>query len=197
MPRILHIVPAMAFGLALATPAVAGDLYRIQPGSTVIAFAVDTMGMFETTGRFDAFEGNLLLDLKEPDRSRVEVRVDTTSVATDSSYVGDRLRSADYFDVSNFPQMKFRAVQVAPLGGDQVSITGDLTIRDVTRPQTLVASLTDRRFDPEVGAEVANFTVTGKVDRAAFGMTADQGMVSDEVDLSISAHIRLVPPAVR
>ncbi|WP_166646524.1 YceI family protein [Zavarzinia compransoris] len=188
----MNIVQLAVAALVLgAVPARAGDLYRIQPGTTTIAFAVDAMGLFETTGEFEAFEGNLLLDLKEPERSRVEVRVDTTSVATDSSYAGERLRSADYFDVERYPVMRFRANAVTPLDAGRVAITGDLTIRDVTRPQTLEASLTDRRFDPAAGAEVANFTVTGKVDRAAFGMVADQGLVSDDVALSIRAHIRL------
>ncbi|PWR18106.1 YceI family protein [Zavarzinia aquatilis] len=182
-----------AAGIGIATPAMAGDLYRIQPGTTTIGFSVDHLGLFSTEGSFGRFEGNLLLDLTDPSDSRVEVRVDTTSVSVPSDLAEDKLRSADYFDPARFPQMRFKAVSVKDLGNDRVEITGDLTIRDVTRREVLQAALTGRRTDPETKAEVADFVASGTVERADFGMTADQDFVSNDVQLNISAHIQLSP----
>lgn len=191
--KLLPILPLA--GAILAQPmsdAVAGDAYRIRPGTTTIAFSVDHLGLFQTEGDFAAFDGNLILDLEDPTRSRVDVRVQTGSVEVESGEALEMLRSDDYFDSGDFPEMRFKADQVKALGDGKVEIDGDLTIRGVTRRQTLQAELTDRRFDPAAGGEVANFVVTGKVDRVDFGMTADRGFVSDDVDLRITSYIRLV-----
>lgn len=184
---------AIAAGIGIAAPAAASDLYRIQPGTTTIGFSVDHLGLFSTEGSFDRFEGNLLLNLADPSNSRVEVRVDTTSVSVPSDLAEDKLRSADYFDPARFPQMRFKAVSVKDLGNDRVEITGDLTIRDITRREVLQAALTGRRTDPETQTEVADFVASGTVERADFGMTADQDFVSNDVQLNISAHIQLGP----
>lgn len=182
-------------GLVVAGPAVASDLYRIQPGTTTISFSVDHMGLFSTTGSFGAFDGNLLLNFEDPSRSRVEVKVDTASVDASSDLAEERLLSADYFDPARFPQMRFKAISVKDLGDDRVEIEGDLTIRDVTRRETLQAQLTDRRTDPQTRAETADFVATGTVERDDFGMAADQDFISNDVRLSISAHILLKPPS--
>ncbi|MCW0180293.1 YceI family protein [Zavarzinia sp.] len=187
---ILALVTGLAAGCG---PALAGDLYRIQPGTTTIGFSVDHLGLFSTAGTFGRFEGNLLLNLDDPSRSRVEVRVDTTSVAVPSDLAADMLRSADYFDPARFPQLRFKAVSVKDLGNDRVEITGDLTIRDITRREILQAELTGRNTDPVTKAEVADFVASGTVERADFGMTADQDFVSNDVRLVITAHIRLDP----
>ncbi len=188
----LGLCLALALGLfAPAGGAMAGSLYRIQPATTTIGFSVDTLGMFTTSGNFAAFDGNLLLDFDRPQNSRVEVRVDTASVQVDSDEARSMLSSPDYFDPPKFPVMRFKAVSVEPAGDGKVAITGELTIRDVTKPQVLEAALTGRRYDPAERAEVADFVVSGTVDRAAFGMVADQSFVSKDVQLQISAHIKL------
>ncbi len=193
MSRTITILALVAAFAAGGGPAAASDLYRIQPGTTTIGFSVDHLGLFSTAGTFDRFEGNLLLNLDDPSRSRVEVRVDTTSVSVPSDLAADKLRSADYFDPARFPQMRFKAISVKDLGHDRVEIVGDLTIRDVTRRETLQAALTGRRTDPATKAEVADFVASGTLERADFGMTADQDFVSNDVELVISAHIRLGP----
>lgn len=193
MDRTIALLALMTAIAAGGGPASASDLYRIQPGTTTIGFSVDHLGLFSTAGTFDRFEGNLLLNLDDPSRSRVEVRVDTTSVSVPSDLAADKLRSADYFDPARFPLMRFKAVSVKDLGNDRVEITGDLTIRDVTRRETLQAELTGRNTDPVTKIEVANFVASGTVERADFGMTADQDFVSNDVRLVISAHIQLGP----
>ncbi|MCF4166791.1 YceI family protein [Zavarzinia compransoris] len=191
--KFLPIIPLAGAILALpASDADAADAYRIRPGSTTIAFSVDHLGLFQTEGDFTAFDGSLILDLDDPSRSRVDVRVETGSVEVESDEAMAMLRSDDYFDSGDFPEMRFKADHVTSLGDGKVEIDGDLTIRGVTRRQTLQAELTDRRFDPAAGGEVANFIVTGKVDRVGFGMVADRGFVSDDVDLRIISYIRLV-----
>ncbi|RJF80762.1 polyisoprenoid-binding protein [Oleomonas cavernae] len=174
-----------------ALPAAAGSLYTIRPGTTTIGFSVDHLGMFTTEGNFAQFEGKLLLDLDNPERSRVEVKVDTGSVEVNSAEARQMLLSPDYFDPGQFPQMRFKAVSVEKRDGNKVRITGELTVRGITKPQVLDAELTERRFDPAVGAEVANFVVTGTMERSAFGMDSDEDFVSDDVVLTISAHIQL------
>lgn len=184
---------SLGAGIARANEAV----YRIRPGTTTIGFSVDHMGMFTTEGSFGAFQGDLLLNLDDPSRSHVDVQVDTSSVEVESDEAEALLTSPAYFDPPKYPLLRFKAQNVTSLGDGRVRIEGDLTVRDVTRPQVLVAELKQRRFDPALQAEVADFVVSGTMERSQFGMTADQDFVSDEVILTINSHIRLLdaPPA--
>lgn len=183
-------------GLALLSmPAAvrAAVLYDIEPDFVSIGFAVDHLGLFTTTGHFRQFDGTLLLDLAHPDQSRVEVTVNVGSATTSSLDADRMLRSPAYFDVAQFPAMHFATTSVVALTLAEVRLEGDLTIRGVTRPAVFEARLEGRRHDDTLNAEVADFVAVGKVDRVAYGMIADRDFVADQIDIRISAHIRLQP----
>lgn len=187
-----------AFGLFLAVcaavaPARAAVLYDIQPDFVAIGFSVDHLGLFETTGSFKQFGGKLLLDMDQPDRSRVEVTVDVNSAETSSFDADKMLRSPAYFDVGRFPSMHFATTAVKALDLSKVRLEGSLTIRGITLPAVFEARLEGRRHDDALNAEVADFVATGAVDRLAYGMTADQDFVNPVIAIKISAHIRLQP----
>ncbi len=192
LPRLAWIVLAVSC-LASVPASASRSVYKIKPEHTTIAFSVDHLGLFTTEGSFAQFDGNLLLDLNNPENSLVDVNVNTASVQVNSAEAKSMLLSADYFDPAKYPQLRFKATSVAKLDQGKVRITGDLTVRDITRPQVLEAQLTDRRFDPALGAEVAKFVVKGTMERSAFGMNSDEDFVSDDVTLTISAFIQLQP----
>ncbi len=173
----------------------AAVLYKIEPDSTVIGFSVDLLGLFGTGGRFTSFNGTLVLDLDHPEASKVDVAVNTRSLTMPWPTAEDTAQSADYFDVGQYPEMRFVSQRVIPVDATHARLEGLLTIRGITLPQTFVAVLERRRFDRDLKAEVADFVVRGQVDRREFGMVTDSSFVSDQVAIRIRAHIRLAGKA--
>ena len=184
---------AVCLGLAvfLAWPhaAPAAALYRIDQRYGRIDFSVSTLGLFTTEGRFPRFVGELLLDVEQPERSRIDVNIDANAAEMPLPDQVDLLRSDAYFDTAHHPTEHFVSTSVQALSPEHYVIHGMLTIRGVTQPQDLDAVLQNRHMDTERRVEVADFVVSGRIRRSAFGMVADRVMVSDTVRLDIHMHL--------
>jgi polyisoprenoid-binding protein YceI len=110
-----------------------------------------------------------------PEHSWVEVTADAKSVDTRNETRDNHLRSADFLHVENFPTITFRSTKLDLLGGPALRITGDLTIRGITRPLVLNAEFLGVAKNPW-GKTVASFSATGEIDREEFGMTWNQAL---------------------
>jgi polyisoprenoid-binding protein YceI len=102
------------------------------------------------------------------------------------------LRSADFFDVLHYPEIRFISMSVTPEGPGLYAVRGLLAMHGITRPLVLHARLVGRHADPARGRDVAEFQVTGMLQRSAFGINADEAFISDKVHISIRARIALV-----
>ena len=149
------------------------------------------LGLFDVQGRFPRFEGELLLDLDQPERSRVDVVINASAVEMPLQEQVDLLRSEAYFDVARHPTERFTSTSIEVLSPTHYIIHGTLRIRGITQPQDLDATVRDRRVDQARGVEVADFVVGGEIQRSAFGMAADRVMVSDKVKLDIRVHLEV------
>ena len=179
----------MAAWLAAASVGGAATLYRIDQHHGTVEFSVSTLGLFAVQGRFPRFEGDLLLDLAQPERSHFDVSIDASTVEMPQQDQTELLRSEPYFDTAHHPTLRFVSTSVQALSPSHYIIHGTLRIRGVTQPQDLDATLRDRRVDPAHGIEVADFVVQGKVRRSAFGMAAGRLLLSDTVRLDIRLHL--------
>jgi polyisoprenoid-binding protein YceI len=179
----------LVLALAAAWPARAAALYHIDQRYGTIEFSVGVLGLFAVQGRFPRFAGDLLLDVERPEQSRIEVAIDTGAVEMPLQDQVELLRSEAYFDTARHPTARFASTAVQTLSPTHYRIHGTLRIRGVAQPQELDAVLTDRHLDQARQAEVADFVITGRVSRSAFGMVADRPMLSDRVRLDI--RIRL------
>lgn len=169
----------------------ADGLYSLDQHVGTIGFSVGHLGLFASHGEFHRFTGSLALDRLHPERSRIAVDVDARSIGMAWQDAADKLRSAPYFDVSDYPDVRFTSTSVTADGPDKYAIRGRIEIRGVTQPLTLEAKLVRLR---SVGAsQTADFVVTGHLKRSAFGMTADKLFISDTVDITIDAHLELGP----
>ena len=177
--------------VGLSRPAEAQQHYVIDQRYGDIEFTVDHLGLFSSSGAFQRFYGQLSVDFANPPDSGIEVEIDANSMAMPWEEALTMLRSVDYFDVRQYPHIVFHSTAVMPAGTNHYTIRGLLQIRGVTQPETLDATLVDRRPNPSGKTEVADFVVTGKLRRSAFGMTADRIFVSDSVDIRIRARIQL------
>ncbi len=187
--RPIALFLILLFALSPRLAAAGGLTYPVEPASTHIRFVVGHLGLFETTGEFKDFSGQLFLDADHPETARVAVKVETGSVDTFWGDRNDLLRSSDYFDVGHFPDMTFTSTGVERTGPDTARIHGMLTLLGRSHAETFDAVLTDRK--PDATGEVADFRVEGHVLRSDFGMTAGKPLVADQVDIAIDAHVRL------
>lgn len=170
----------------------AASRYVIDQRYGTVGFSVDQLGMFTAEGRFDTFQGTLSLDLSHPEQSRIDMVVNAASADMPSQQAVEMLRSPPYFDVVRHPDIHFVSTAIAQTAPDRFRISGMLEIRGVTQPQSFEAVLLNRHEDAN-HAEIADFDVSGKLKRSAFGMTANQDFVGDTVTLKIHLRLTLQP----
>lgn len=165
---------------------VAAGTYRVDPNHTQVTWTVNHMGVSMLQGQFGASGGQLTLDPARPQASRLEVAFDAAQLSTTSAPFSNHLKGKDFFDVAAYPTARFvsRNVQVR---GNKATITGDLTIKNVTKPVILDATFVGTGKSPRGGKLNFGFRATGQVNRSDFGLGLAAPMVSDKVDLEINA----------
>lgn len=198
MPRraaLKRLLPALLLAASLATALApvraAASVYEIDQQFGRIEFSVRSLGLVPTTGQFERFHGRLDLDFAHPPASAVDVTIDAGSVDLAWKPAVTMLRSPDFFDVPEYPQIHFRSDAVEQVAPDRFRIHGQLMLRGVTRPQELDATLLGRRPAASGNGEVADFVVTGALRRSDFGMTAERLLVGNDVRFTIHARILL------
>ncbi|MGW7361596.1 YceI family protein [Streptomyces sp. NPDC054802] len=182
-----------------ALAALTGE-YTIDPAHSSIGFTVRHAMVTNVRGNFAQHEGTLRLDGTDPSRSTASIDVDIASVDTGMTDRDAHLRSADFFDAEKFPKMTFRSTGAEELGGDKYRITGDLTIKDVTRP--LAIDLEFQGVATDVyGNERVGFEGGAEILRSDWGLTwnaaleAGGVMVSDKVRLTFDISAIKAAPA--
>jgi polyisoprenoid-binding protein YceI len=120
-------------------------------------------------GQFPEVEGTVILGA-DPAESTVDVTIKTATVTTGAADRDRHLRSADFFDVENHPEMTFRSSSIRHLGGPEFLVTGDLAIRGVVRPVELAVTVEGAGVDPW-GRQVAGVSARAEVDREQWGLT--------------------------
>ena len=115
--------------------------WKIDTAHTQVNFSAKHMMVTTVRGTFRDVDGTIELDESDPTRSRGEFRVGAASVDTSFGARDAHLRSADFFDAEGFPDITFVSTQISQVGDGQFKVTGDLTIRETTRPQTFDVQL--------------------------------------------------------
>jgi polyisoprenoid-binding protein YceI len=165
-------------------------VWNIDPSHSAIAFSVRHMVVSKTRGRFTKWNGQIRFDPENPSASSVEVSIDPASIDTADAQRDGHLRSADFFDVEKFPAASFRGTKIEDRGGDRYRVTGDLTIRGVTKPVVLEVAYEGSGKDPW-GGERAGFTASTSIDRKQFGLEWNKALetggllVGEKVDLTL------------
>jgi len=180
----------------MTSTAVAGtSTWTIDPSHSTVEFVAKHMMITTVKGRFAEFTGTIVADEENLAGSSVDVTMQTASIDTRSEQRDGHLRSADFLDVENYPEVTFRSTRVEGTK-EEFKLTGDLTIRGVTRPITLDVTFGGEGKDPWGGTR-ASFSAHGKFDRRDFGLTWNVALetggilVSNEVKINIEAQVVL------
>lgn len=185
------LAAAVMYGLgATATPA-ATTTWQIDPRHSAAEFAVRHMMISNVRGQFSKVTGTINLDDKDVTKSNAEVTIDMTTIDTREPDRDKHLRSADFFDVQNFPTMTFRSKRITQAGPGKLKMAGDLTIRGATHEVTFdVDGPAPAVKEPRGGVRSAA-TATAQINRQDFGVkwnrNIDNGgvLVGDMVTITV------------
>ncbi len=176
--------------LIAAAPVLAAETYNVDAIHSEANFKVRHM-MSSVTGSFNDFKATVSLDRENPAASSVDFTINTASIDTDNENRDKHLKSADFFEVDKYPTIAFKSTKIAPAGKDSYKVTGNLTIRDVTKVVTLPVTFLGFGKDPW-GNERAGFEIETTLNRKDYGLNwnkaLDQGgfLLADDVKVTIS-----------
>jgi polyisoprenoid-binding protein YceI len=171
------------------TTSIPAGTWTVDPVHSTIGFAVKHMGIATVRGEFTEFEGTLEID-ENGSSPKAYGTVKAESVNTGEPQRDDHLRSPDFFDVAQYPELRFESTSVEALDDEEYRITGKLTIHGVTNEIVLHADFQGTDTDP-YGNQRVGLEVTGQLSRGDYEMTFNQALgsgnmlVSDKVKLEI------------
>ena len=169
--------------------------WKLDPTHTSVEFSAKHLMITTVKGRITDIDGTIESDEKNPQNSSVEAVLKAASLDTRTDQRDQHLRSADFLDVEKFPEIKFRSTRIQG-DKDSFKLTGDLTIRDVTKPITLEVEFEGRNKDPW-GGERVGFSAKGKIDRREFGLTWNQALETGGVVVGNEIKISLEVEAIK
>lgn len=196
MKKFLGALAAVVV-LAFSTPAHAAvETYTFDHPHTQIMFGVSHLGFSTSHGKFLDFDGSFTFDTEKPENSSVEVTIKTDSLSMDDEKWDEHLKSADFFNVEEFPAMTFKSTSIKVTGKDKADITGNLTLLGVTKPVVLHVTHNKSGKHPFGEKYISGFTATADIKRSDFGMDYGLPMIGDDVSILIEVEgIRDAPAA--
>lgn len=190
--RILSLLTIMGF--FIASQAFSAEKYNIDTSHSEVEFSVKHMVISTVKGNFNDFSGTIMYDEENPANSSVDVTIQAASIDTDNTDRDNHLRNEDFFYVEEYPEITFKSTNVQKTD-DGYIMTGDLTMRGVTKQVDIPFTITGKVVDPwgniRIGAEGSL-----SVDRQEYGIswskTMDAGglVVSDKVGIEL--HIEAI-----
>ena len=176
------------------------ETLKIDRSHSVIGFSAKHFVVTTVRGQFQDFDGSVEVDGTDYRTIKAEAVIKTASITTNTQQRDDHLRSADFFDSEKYPEMKFVSTGVEPKSDDTYLLKGDLTIKDVTRPVELEATV-EGTFNDPYGNERTGVSIRGEINREDWGLTYNQVleagavMVSKKIKLEVDIAV-LRPLAV-
>jgi len=189
------------FGAALlampsADAAAEPKTYEFDKGHTQIRVTWNHVGLSEQSALFREYSGTVTFDQENVSNSAVDVTIDPASVDTGVSNFDDHLKSSDFFDVEKHGEITFKTTKVIQTGPNAGRMSGDLTIKGITKPVTMDIILNYSGEHPLAaflekykGLKAAGFKATGRVLRSEFDLGRSAPLVSDWVDIEINTEL--------
>lgn len=169
--------------------------WSIDPTHSELQFKVKHLMITNVTGQFGGLSGEIESENDDFKNTKITFSADVNTINTSNEQRDTHLKSADFFDGASFPELKFSSTS---FNASEGKVTGDLTIKDVTKPVTLDVEYSGTNTDPW-GNLKAGFSIEGKINRTDFGLTwnaaLETGGVLVSEDVKISAEVQFVKQA--
>jgi len=178
--------------LALTLPSLASaSTWNADQSHASVTFEVKHLMISSVHGSFDTVAATLKLDEKNLAKSTVEATIGAASIDTGNEKRDGHLGGPDFFDVAKYPQLTFKSTKVKKAGKNKLKVTGDLTIKDVTKPVTLDVVYTQAVKSPFAPVNLRGFTATTTIDRTKWGLTWNKALETGGVVVGTDIKIKL------
>src|SRR6266704_2383313 len=166
--------------------------WKFDPYHTQVEVSAKHLGMMTVRGHFAEVSAGGELDPEHPERSTVEATINTASIRTHNEQRDNDLRSSNFLEIDKFPTMTFKSTKAEHVGGDRFRVTGELTIKGITRPVTLNVVRYGEFNDPMMGHRIG-YAAETQINRKDFGLTFNmmldgKWIVSNEVEIFIEGE---------
>ena len=170
-----------------ASPGLTADTYQVDPVHSSLVFRIKHLGVAYVWGRINNPAGTIAFDEQRPQNSSVTIRGMVKDIDTNNDKRDAHLRSPDFFDARKFPEIGFTSKRVESTGGRNYRVTGDFSMRGVTKTLTVDVVHTGSAKDPWGGYR-SGFETTFEINRSEFGMNFMQGGVGDTVTIHVAVE---------
>jgi polyisoprenoid-binding protein YceI len=185
MNRLLGIFSTLALTFAFSSAALAGD-YAADPVHSFVVFDVHHLEAGYVYGTFAGPSGAISYDAADLTQSSFDISVDVDSIDTRNANRDKDLKGPDFFDAKQFPAMKFKSTSVKKTGDNTMDVTGDLTLKGVTKSITVPMEITGTGKGMK-GETRTGFRADFKIDRTDFGITADAApVIGNEIHIVVA-----------
>lgn len=188
--RLNRTVIATVLGLSAVMSHAATETFAIDPTHTATVFTWDHFGFSKPSANFSQIQGNIVVDAAAPAKSSVEVTIPVSSLNTNVKALDDELQKEGWFNAAKYPTITFKSSKVETKDQKNFKITGDLTIKGITKPVVLNATLNKKGIQPFLKVPAIGFNATTTIKRSDFGMGQYAPAISDEmpVVITVEAH---------
>ncbi len=167
--------------------------WKFDPYHTQVEFSAKHLGMMTVRGHFAEVEAGGTIDPTHPEKSEVEATINTLSIRTHNEQRDKDLRSSNFLEADKYPTITFKSTQLKLDGDDRATLTGDLTIKGVTKPVELKVVKYGEFNDPNMGHRIG-YAAETTINRKDFGMRFDMMLdgkfiVSDEIQINIEGEV--------
>lgn len=169
--------------------------YTLDPTHTDVLFTWNHLGFSNPTGHLGKVDGTLVYDAADPTRSSVQVTLPLDGLDTHVVKLDEHLKKDEFLDAAKYPTITFKSTKVEVVGTGKFKVTGDLTLRGVTKPVVLDATLNGAGPHPMKKVPAIGFDATTTIKRSEFGMGAYVPNISDELKVSITTEALGPKPA--
>jgi polyisoprenoid-binding protein YceI len=184
------LLTATALTLMVATPAVASDVYMLDPAHTAVTWHINHFGFSNPSGKFMHVDGKLVLDQQHPETSSINVTIPIADLDTGVAKLDEHLKSKDFFEAAAYPTATFTSDKVEVTGKDTATVHGTLTLHGVSKPEVLTVKL-NKIGENMFKKQTAGFTATATIKRSDFGMTTYLPALGDDVQLDIESEANI------
>ena len=159
--------------------------YELDDTHAYLSFSYSHLGLSNPQIHFADFVANLELSGNDMSQSQVSITIDAASLDSAIPELDDDLKGADFFDVANYPEIMFQSTAYEETSDSSGRLTGDLSVRGVTKPVTLDVTINSAAMNPLNRREMIGFSATGILNRSDYGLTAYAPLVGDELSLVV------------